>query len=46
MRANVVERAMTLYDETSYAEPDAIMNPEGKAAALIFSHGRSHRQRS
>ena len=36
MRANVVERAMTLYDETSYAEPDAIMNPEWQSGRIDF----------
>ena len=36
MRANVVERAMTLYDETSYAEPDAIIYPEWQSGRIDF----------
>ena len=36
MKANVVERAMTLYDEESYAEPDAIQNPDWKSGRIDF----------
>lgn len=36
MKANVVERAMTLYDEASYAEPDAIKNPAWDSGRIDF----------
>ena len=36
MKANVVERAMTLYDETSYAEPEAIKNAEWESGRIDF----------
>lgn len=36
MKANVVERAMTLYDEASYATPDAIQHPEWGSGRIDF----------
>lgn len=36
MKANVVERAMTFYDEESYAAPDAIQNPEWDSGRIDF----------
>lgn len=36
MDANIVERAMTLYDEESYAEPDAIQNAEWGSGRIDF----------
>jgi NitT/TauT family transport system substrate-binding protein len=36
MPAKVVERAMTLYDEVSYAEPDAIKNPSWNSGRIDF----------
>jgi len=36
MKANVVERAMTLYDEESYAAPDAIQHPEWNSGRIDF----------
>ena len=36
MKAKVVERAMTLYDENSYAEPDAIKNPDWHSGRIDF----------
>jgi NitT/TauT family transport system substrate-binding protein len=36
MKANIVERAMTLYDEDSYAKPDAIQNPEWDSGRIDF----------
>jgi len=36
MKANVVERAMTLYDESSYKTPDAIKNPEWESGRIDF----------
>ncbi|MBR9884200.1 MAG: ABC transporter substrate-binding protein [Oceanospirillales bacterium] len=36
MKANVVERAMTAYDEASYAIPDAIQHPEWGSGRIDF----------
>ena len=36
MKANVVERAMTLYDEVAYAKPDAIQHPEWGSGRIDF----------
>ena len=36
MKANVVERAMTLYDEETYAVPDAIQHPEWNSGRIDF----------
>ncbi|RTE66490.1 ABC transporter substrate-binding protein [Amphritea opalescens] len=36
MKANVVERAMTLYDEEDYATPDAIQNPQWGSGRIDF----------
>ena len=36
MKANVVERAMTLYDDEAYAKPDAIQNPEWGSGRIDF----------
>ena len=36
MDANIVEQAMTLYDEESYAEPDAIQNAEWGSGRIDF----------
>ena len=36
MKANVVERAMTLYDDETYASPDAIHNPEWGSGRIDF----------
>ena len=36
MKANVVERAMTLYDEQTYAKPNAINNPEWGSGRIDF----------
>ncbi|MDO6564933.1 ABC transporter substrate-binding protein [Amphritea sp. 1_MG-2023] len=36
MKANVVERAMTLYDEEDYAMPDAIQNPTWGSGRIDF----------
>ncbi len=36
MKANVVERAMTLYDEEAYAKPDAIQHPEWGSGRIDF----------
>lgn len=36
MKANVVERAMTLYGEEDYATPDAIQNPEWGSGRIDF----------
>lgn len=36
MDANIVERAMTLYDEESYADPDAIQNGEWGSGRIDF----------
>lgn len=37
MPANVVERAMTLYDQKTYADPDAIQHPEWGNGRIDFS---------
>lgn len=36
MNANIVEQAMTLYDEESYAEPDAIQNAQWGSGRIDF----------
>lgn len=36
MKADIVERAMTLYDEDSYATPDAIQNPQWGSGRIDF----------
>lgn len=36
MKAKVVERAMTLYDEASYSKPDAIQNPDWDGGRIDF----------
>jgi NitT/TauT family transport system substrate-binding protein len=36
MKANIVERAMTLYDEKSYAEPEAIQNSSWDSGRIDF----------
>lgn len=36
MKAAVVERAMTLYDDETYAKPDAIQNPEWGSGRIDF----------
>ncbi|MFW5823664.1 MAG: ABC transporter substrate-binding protein [Marinobacter sp.] len=36
MKAEIVERAMTLYDEDSYATPDAIQNPQWGSGRIDF----------
>jgi NitT/TauT family transport system substrate-binding protein len=36
MKANVVERAMTLYDQETYAEPKAIHNPDWESGRIDF----------
>jgi len=36
MKAKVVERAMTLYDEASYTSPDAIQHPEWNSGRIDF----------
>lgn len=36
MKADIIERAMTLYDEDSYATPDAIQNPGWGSGRIDF----------
>jgi NitT/TauT family transport system substrate-binding protein len=36
MKADIIERAMTLYDEASYAKPDAIQNPGWGSGRIDF----------
>jgi len=36
MKADIIERAMTLYDEASYATPDAIQNPGWGSGRIDF----------
>ncbi|GAB1260615.1 ABC transporter substrate-binding protein [Aurantivibrio plasticivorans] len=36
MKSDVVKRAMTLYDDTTYASPDAIKNPEWGSGRIDF----------
>ena len=36
MKADIIERAMTLYDEASYATPDAIQNPDWGSGRIDF----------
>lgn len=36
MKADVVERAMTLYDDKTYAKPDAIQNPDWGSGRIDF----------
>lgn len=36
MKAKIVERAMTLYDEKTYSEPDAIQNPDWDGGRIDF----------